>query len=138
MTLVPMSADVTTTLLAATGITSTSLRGLTTGLLHAIYTPGHSHLRPPPPPARLHHHRIEYANRYVLTPDGTRVVIFYTKLHNRLLRPLLAADQPPATGTALTTLPSLYAAGQPSVRSSPGIWPWPLRRAPAPARRLRS
>ena len=32
----------------------------------------------------------------MLTPDGTRFAIFYTKLHNRLLRPLLAADQPQA------------------------------------------
>ena len=31
-----------------------------------------------------------------LTGDGLRFAIFYTKLHDRLLRPLLAADQPPA------------------------------------------
>ena len=41
-------------------------------------------------------HRIPKSHAYVLTPDGTRVAIFYTKLHNRLLRPLLAADYPPA------------------------------------------
>jgi hypothetical protein len=41
--------------------------------------------------------RIEHTNRYVLTPDGLRTAIFYTKLHNRLLRPLLAAG--PALGT---------------------------------------
>ena len=35
--------------------------------------------------------------RYRLTSDGLRFAIFYTKLHNRLLRPLLAADQPPAS-----------------------------------------
>lgn len=35
-------------------------------------------------------------NTYDLTTDGQRVAIFYTKVHNRLLRPLLAADQPPA------------------------------------------
>ena len=29
-------------------------------------------------------------------PDGQRVAIFYTKLHNRLLRPLTAANQPQA------------------------------------------
>jgi hypothetical protein len=28
-----------------------------------------------------------------LTPDGVKVAVFYSKLHNRLLRPLLAADQ---------------------------------------------
>jgi hypothetical protein len=32
----------------------------------------------------------------VLTDDGQRFAIFYTKIHNRLLRPLLAADTPPA------------------------------------------
>ena len=41
-------------------------------------------------------HRIGHTHRYTLTPDGIRVAVFYTKLHNRLLRPLLAADQPQA------------------------------------------
>ena len=36
------------------------------------------------------------SNTYVLTPDGQRIAIFYTKLHNRLLRPLAAANDPPA------------------------------------------
>ena len=36
------------------------------------------------------------SNTYDLTPEGQRVAIFYTKIHDRLLRPLLAADQPPA------------------------------------------
>lgn len=40
--------------------------------------------------------RIERTNRYVLTAEGIRVAVFYTKLHHRLLGPLLAADQPPA------------------------------------------
>ncbi|MEP7022444.1 MAG: hypothetical protein ABJB47_01255 [Actinomycetota bacterium] len=85
-----------TTLLAATGITNKSLRALMTGLLHTPYTPGQMtyDLR------RLRLagliHRIEHTNHYVLTPDGLRTAIFYTKLHNRLLRPLLAADQPQA------------------------------------------
>jgi len=35
-------------------------------------------------------------NTYQLTADGQRVAIFYTKVHDRLLRPLIAADQPPA------------------------------------------
>jgi hypothetical protein len=85
-----------TTLLAAAGITNKSLRALMTGLLHAPYTPGQMtyDLR------RLRLtgliRRIEHTNRYVLTPDGVKVAVFYTKLHNRLLRPLLAADQPQA------------------------------------------
>jgi len=85
-----------TTLLAATGITNKSLRALMTGLTHAPYSPGQMtyDLR------RLRLtgliHRIGHTHRYTLTPDGIRVAVFYTKLHNRLLRPLLAADQPPA------------------------------------------
>jgi hypothetical protein len=85
-----------TTLLAASGITNKSLRALMTGLLHAPYTPGQMtyDLR------RLRLagliRRVERTNRYVLTPDGAKFAIFYTKLHNRLLRPLLAADQPQA------------------------------------------
>jgi hypothetical protein len=41
--------------------------------------------------------RLPHSNTYVLTPDGARVAIFYTKLYQRLLGPLLAADQPPAS-----------------------------------------
>jgi predicted MarR family transcription regulator len=51
--------------------------------------------------------RIEHTHTYVLTPDGQRLAIFYTKLHDRLLRPLLAADQPqapPALRHALATI----------------------------------
>ena len=40
--------------------------------------------------------RIPSRNRYTLTPDGIRVAVFYTKLQNRLLEPLLEADKPPA------------------------------------------
>jgi hypothetical protein len=40
--------------------------------------------------------RLDHSNSYVLTPDGQRFAIFYTKIHNRVLRPLMAADQPPA------------------------------------------
>jgi len=40
--------------------------------------------------------RREHSNTYVLTADGQRIAIFYTKVHDRLLRPLIAADAPPA------------------------------------------
>jgi hypothetical protein len=40
--------------------------------------------------------RLEHSNSYVLTEDGQRFAVFYTKVHNRLLRPLMAADQQPA------------------------------------------
>jgi hypothetical protein len=91
-----LAGALSTTFLAAPGITNKRLRALMTGLLHAPYTPGQMtyDLR------RLRLagliRRIEHANRYMLTPDGIKVAVFYTKLHNRLLRPLLAADQPQA------------------------------------------
>ena len=50
---------------------------------------------------------IEHTHTYALTPDGQRIAIFYTKLYNRLLRPLAAADQPqapPALRQALTVI----------------------------------
>jgi hypothetical protein len=40
--------------------------------------------------------RRPHTNTYQLTPDGQRIAIFYTKVHDRLLRPLIAADAPPA------------------------------------------
>ncbi len=84
------------TLLAASGITNKSLRALMTGLLHTPYTSGQMtyDLRRLPLTGLIR--RIGHTNRYVLTPDGAKVAIFYTKLHTRLLRPLLAADQPQA------------------------------------------
>ncbi len=39
---------------------------------------------------------MEHSNTYVLTDEGQRFAVFYTKVYNRLLRPLLAADHPPA------------------------------------------
>jgi hypothetical protein len=53
--------------------------------------------------------RLPRSNTYILTPDGIRVAIFYTKLQTRLLRPLLDADKPPApteVRRALRTLES--------------------------------
>ncbi|MGP3911316.1 hypothetical protein [Nonomuraea sp. 10N515B] len=40
--------------------------------------------------------RLPRSNRYVLTDDGVRIAVFYTKIYNRLLVPLTAADQPQA------------------------------------------
>ena len=86
-----------TSVLAVTGITNKSLRALMTGLLGgANYTEEPGQLRPGP--ARLNGliTRIPGKNRYRLTDVGLRFAIFYTKVHDRVLRPLLAADQPPA------------------------------------------
>jgi hypothetical protein len=37
-----------------------------------------------------------HRNLHALTPDGPRLPISCTKLHDRVLRPLLAGDQPQA------------------------------------------
>ena len=40
--------------------------------------------------------RVPHRNRYSLTPDGLKFAVFYTKVHDRILRPLMAGDQPQA------------------------------------------
>src|ERR1700755_1888591 len=57
--------------------------------------------------ARLRTNALPGKNRYRLTGDGLRFAIFYTKVHDRLLRPLLAADQPPAPVPLRTALPTI-------------------------------
>lgn len=86
-----------TSVLAVTGITNKSLRALMTGLLGSTaYTTNQASYDL----ARLRVNglitRIPHRNRYRLTDDGLRFAIFYTKVHDRLLRPLLATDKPPA------------------------------------------
>jgi len=84
------------TLLAATGFTNKNLRVLIAGLLGSTYTPGQMtyDLRR----LRLNGliRRLPHTNRYVLTDDGIRIAVFYTKVYNRLLVPLTAANQPQA------------------------------------------
>jgi len=81
---------------AVTGITNRSLRARVAGLLGVDYTAtqmGYDLQR-----LRLNGlvERLDGTNTYLLTPDGQRLALFYTKLHEPLLRPLLAADRPPA------------------------------------------
>ena len=81
---------------AVTGFTNKSLRGLVAGLLDQDYSQNQMSydLRR----LRLHGliQRLPRKNTYVLTSEGIRVAVFYTKLHHRLLGPLLEADRPPA------------------------------------------
>ncbi|WP_433438403.1 hypothetical protein [Nonomuraea sp. CA-141351] len=96
------------TLLAATGFTNKNLRVLMTGLLGTTsYSTGQMtyDLRR----LRLNGliRRLPRSNRYVLTDDGVRIAVFYTKVYNRLLIPLTAADQaqaPPELRVALKTI----------------------------------
>jgi hypothetical protein len=84
------------TVQAIAGFNNRSLRALVGELLGTTYTSAQMtyDLR------RLRLHgliaRIPKSNTYFLTPHGLRVALFYTKVHDRLLTPLLAADQPPA------------------------------------------
>jgi predicted MarR family transcription regulator len=95
------------TLLVATGFTNKNLRVLIAGLLGSDYRPHQMtyDLR------RLRLagliHRFPHSNRYQLTTDGLRIAVFYTKIYNRLLVPLTAADQPqapPELRAALATI----------------------------------
>jgi hypothetical protein len=94
-------------LFAATGVTNKSLRALTARLLGTSYRT--SQMTYDLRRLRLNGliRRIEHTHTYVLTPDGQRLAIFYTKLNERLLRPLTAANQPqapPALRHALATI----------------------------------
>jgi hypothetical protein len=75
---------------AIAGFTNQSLRGLVAGLLGRDYST--SQMTYDLRRLRLHGliERIAGTNTYVLTPDGARVALFYTKVHGRLLRPLIA------------------------------------------------
>jgi hypothetical protein len=48
--------------------------------------------------------RVPGRNLYQLTADGQAFAIFYTKVHNRVLRPLLATDAPQAPQPLRATL----------------------------------
>jgi hypothetical protein len=82
---------------AVAGFTNRSLRAQVAGLLATTYTSSQMtyDLR------RLRRkgliRRLPRSNAYVLTADGIRVSIFYTKIYGRLLRPLLAVDHSPAS-----------------------------------------
>ena len=81
---------------AVTGFTNKSLRGQVAGLLGTDYSS--SQMSYDLRRLRLHGliERTPGTNSYTVTPEGIRVAVFYTKLHGRLLRPLLDAHQPPA------------------------------------------
>jgi hypothetical protein len=83
------------TLHATTGITNKSLRALMPGLLGSSYSLNQASYDL----TRLRRNglitRIPGHNRYQLTDDGLAFAIFYTKVHNRVLRPLLATTTPP-------------------------------------------
>ncbi len=53
--------------------------------------------------------RVKGRNLYRLTDDGLAFAIFYTKVHNRVLRPLMTTDRPqmpPPLRAAMRTIDS--------------------------------
>ena len=105
-----------TSVLAVTGITNKSLRALMTGLLGgATYTRNQASYDL----ARLRVNglitRIPGKNRYRLTGDGLRFAIFYTKLHDRLLRPYSPpTSHPPRHHCERHCTPSTFTSQKPS------------------------
>jgi hypothetical protein len=95
-------------LFAVTDITNKSLRALMTGLLGTTYSMNQASYDL----ARLRLNglitRVPDHHRYTLTTDGIQFAIFYTKVHDRVLRPLLAARNqphaPPELRAALRTI----------------------------------
>jgi hypothetical protein len=91
---------------AVTGITNKSLRALMTGLLGTPYSRNQASCDL----TRLRRNglitRRPHANTYDLTPDGRAFTIFYTKVHDRVLFPLMAAPTgaPPPVRQALRVL----------------------------------
>ena len=93
---IALAGALCTVLGAVTGFTNKSLRGLVAGHLAQDYSA--SKMSYDLRRLRLHGliQRLPRSHTYVLTDEGIRVAVFYTKLQNRLLRPLLDADKPPA------------------------------------------
>src|SRR6266540_1970173 len=83
------------TLFAVTDITNKRLRALMTGLLGTPYSMNQANYDL----ARLRRNslitRVPGHNQYTLTPDGIGFAVFSTKVHDRVLRPLLATRTQP-------------------------------------------
>lgn len=79
-----------------TRFSNRSLRPLVAGLLGAPYTMSQASYDLRRLRLKGLIRRLPHSNTYVLTPDGLRIVIFYTKVYQRVLVPLTAADRPPA------------------------------------------
>jgi hypothetical protein len=77
---------------AVTGITNKSLRAWMTGLLGEPYTMSQASYDL----ARLSRNQLitrrPHANAYDLTPDGQQFAVFYTKVHDQVLYPVMAGD----------------------------------------------
>jgi hypothetical protein len=88
-------------LFAVTAITNKRLRALMAGLLGTPYSMNQASYDL----ARLRRNglltRVPGHNCYTLTPDGIGFAVFYTKVHDRVLRPLLATQEQPHASSEL-------------------------------------
>jgi hypothetical protein len=83
-------------LFAVTVITNKHLRVLMTGLLHRPYSMSQASYDLTRLARNGLIHRIPNRNQYTLTRDGQLFAHIYTKVHDRVLRPLMTPDQPNA------------------------------------------
>ena len=60
--------------------------------------------------------RLAHRNLYALTPDGPRFAIFYTKAHDRVLRPLIGRRSAPGPAPAPPGPPRHRRRGHPAPR----------------------
>lgn len=94
-------------LFAVTAITNKHLRVLMTGLLHRPYSTSQASYDL----ARLARNglidRIPNRNQYTLTSDGHLFTQIYTKVHDRILYPLMAPDRPNAPPELLQALDTI-------------------------------
>jgi hypothetical protein len=95
---------------AVTGFTNRSLRPLVAGLLGVPYSMGQASYDLRRLRLKGLIRRLPHSNTYVLTPDGLRIAIFYTKIYQRVLVPLTAADHPPAPPPLRQALKTIDAA----------------------------
>ena len=119
-------------LFAACGITNKSLRAMMTALLGTAYSMNQASYDL----ARLRLNglinRVLDHNRYTLTLDAQQFAIFYTKIHDRVLRPLLSTrDQPhapPELRAALRTIENAIDQRLANARIRPEAYPAPNSR----------
>ena len=110
-------------LFAVAAITNKSLRALMTGLLGTSYSMNQASYDL----TRLRLNglitRVPDHHRYTLTTDGQQFAIFYTKVHDRVLRPLLAAATQPNAPPNPTRHPNYAPRYAPSTRQSTSASP---------------
>jgi len=79
-----------------TGLTNQSLRACVATLTGTTYTTSQASYDLRRLRLKGLIERVGHTNTYRLTPDGLSFAVFYTKLHDKLLLPLMSARHPPA------------------------------------------